>query len=77
MEASCTASTDARYQAEDLLVVLLHTNLVQVQPSSQKCAGLARERASTSALGDLVLPHLGRNGGVVVIMTLCEKLPLS
>lgn len=48
---------------------------LKVQPSRQKCAGLAGERVSTSALGDLVLPHLGRNGGVVVIRILCEKYP--
>lgn len=48
---------------------------VKVQPSRQKCAGLGGERVSTSALGDLVLPHLGRNGDVVVIVTLCENYP--
>lgn len=30
---------------------------------------------STSALGDLGLPCLGRDGGVVVIMTVCENYP--
>lgn len=48
---------------------------LKVEPSRQKYAGLAGERMSTSALGDLVLPHLGRNGDVVVIVTLCENYP--
>lgn len=54
---------------------LLLTKHLKVQPSSQKCTGLAGEEVSTSALGDLVLPRLGRDGGVVVIMTVCENYP--
>lgn len=76
--ASPGARTD-RCRAGDFSVAIVHANLApaddlnisKVQPGGQKCAGLAGEEASASALGDLALPRLGRAGGVVVIASDC------